>query len=320
MKRLFFLLLVGTGIASCVPAKKYNELLAQQEQCQSDLEKYKAKALDFEGQTKDCRARYAAAVEQLSELKQDTTELGQEIRLLRALNQKAKDEMNAISERFDSYRKSGERTTADLQSALEAKNLELQRKEEELLALESDLQAKEKLLAEREARVFELEEAIRRKDEAQELLKKKVANALIGFEKQGLTVEQRDGKIYVSLEAKLLFSSGSTVVSSEGQRALIELAKVLQDEEGLEFVVEGHTDSDKLASASHPKNNWELSVLRATSVVEIMLANSEMDPSQVMAAGRSEFLPVDPEDKARNRRIEIIISPNLNELFEIIGQ
>ena len=85
------------------------------------------------------------------------------------------------------------------------------------------------------------------------------------------------------------------------------------------MIVEGHTDTDKLASASHPKNNWELSVLRATSVIEIMLANSKMNPKQLMAGGRSEFLPVDPNDKAKNRRIEIIISPNLSALFELIG-
>jgi chemotaxis protein MotB len=260
------------------------------------------------------------ASEQLVQLKQDTTKMGQEIRLLRVLNTKSKEQMESLTKRLESVKKTGEQTTASLQAELEAKNLELQRKEAELAVLENDLKIKEKLLAEREARVFELEEAIRRKDEAQNLLKQKVAEALIGFKNQGLTVVQKNGKIYVSLEAKLLFGSGSTNVEAEGKRALIELAKVLEVEEGLEFVVEGHTDSDKLASANHPKNNWELSVLRATSVVEIMLANSKMNPTQVMAAGRSEFLPVDIKDKAKNRRIEIIISPNLNELFDIISK
>ena len=92
-----------------------------------------------------------------------------------------------------------------------------------------------------------------------------------------------------------------------------------ETEKDLEIVVEGHTDSDKLTSPTSPKNNWELSVLRATSVVEILLANSKMNPSQIMAAGRGEFFPVSTTDKAKNRRIEVIISPNLNELFEIIS-
>jgi chemotaxis protein MotB len=196
----------------------------------------------------------------------------------------------------------------------------LQRKQDVLNSLEKDLSAKERLLAEREARVNELEEAIKRKDEAQLQLKNRVSKALVGFEKKGLSVVQKNGKIYVSMEAKLLFKSGSTFVEKEGQEAIIELAKVLQDEKDLEIIVEGHTDSDALKSASHPKNNWELSVIRATSVVDIMLNNSKMDPKKLMPAGRSEFLPVDPNDKAKNRRIEIIISPNLNELFDIISK
>jgi len=150
-------------------------------------------------------------------------------------------------------------------------------------------------------------------------LKKKVTDALIGFENQGLKVEQKNGKIYVSMEAKLLFKSGSIVVEAEGKSALLQIGKALESESDLEIVVEGHTDTDKLSSAAIPRNNWELSVLRATSVVEILLANSKMNPTRIVAAGRSEFQPVDPADKAKNRRIEIIISPDLDELFDIIS-
>ncbi len=320
MKLILFSLLIAGVFTACVPPKKYNELLAAEKACQEELEKYKTSSLNFEGQAKDYQTRYEVASQQVVDLKQDTTRLGEELRLMTVLNKKTKEQLDALTDQYEKFRKSGERTTASLQSELETKNLELQRKEAELDVLENELRKKEKLLAEREARVFELEEAIRRKDEAQELLKKKVADALVGFKNQGLTVVNKNGKIYVSLEAKLLFGSGSTSVEPEGRKALIELAKVLESEEGLEFIVEGHTDADKLASANHPRNNWELSVLRATSVVEIMLANSQMDPKQVMAAGRSEFLPVDPDVKAKNRRIEIIISPNLNELFDIISK
>ena len=98
------------------------------------------------------------------------------------------------------------------------------------------------------------------------------------------------------------------------------MAKVLEQEKELEIIVEGHTDTDKMAGSKHPKNNWELSVLRATSVIGIMTSNSEIGPQQLMAAGRSEFHPVDPSDKSKNRRIEIIISPNLDELFNLISE
>ncbi len=123
---------------------------------------------------------------------------------------------------------------------------------------------------------------------------------------------------YVSLEAKLLFPSGSTVIDAEGKRALIDLANAIEGQSDMEIIVEGHTDTDALRSTSIPRDNWELSVLRATAVVKIMTENSKVSPLILSASGRSEYHPVDPEDKARNRRIEIIISPNLNELFEII--
>ncbi|MGJ8661387.1 MAG: OmpA family protein, partial [Bacteroidota bacterium] len=253
-------------------------------------------------------------------LKADTSKMGMQYRLLQVEYNKMTLQNEALEKVFDNYRKSGEKTTAGLQMDLEAKNLELQRKQDVLSTLEKDLAQKEALLAEREARVNELEEIISRKDKAQKDLKDRVQKALIGFENQGLSVVQKKGKIYVSLEAKLLFASGSTNVEPEGKKALIELAKVLQNENDLEIIVEGHTDTDKLNSATSPKNNWELSVLRATSVVQIMLGNSTMDPTKLMPAGRSEYLPVDPKDKAKNRRIEIIISPNLNELFDIISK
>ena len=195
----------------------------------------------------------------------------------------------------------------------------LQKKSEDLVALEAELKNKQKLLEEREQRVNELEELLKRQEDALKNLKKKVLDALIGFENQGLKVEQKNGKIYVSMEAKLLFKSGSIVVESDGKKALLQIGKALENETDLEIVVEGHTDTDKLSSASIPRNNWELSVLRATSVVEILLANSAMNPSKIVAAGRSEFQPVDPADKAKNRRIEIIISPDLDELFSVIS-
>lgn len=319
MKTLNLLIILSLVIFSCVPAKKYNDLLAREKTCSEELEKYKASSLDFEGKFKDIETRYDVAKKEIASLITDTTELGSKLRMLHIQYDKVVDENDHLQTKFDKFRLSGAKETAGLQSDLESKNLELQRKEDALMALESELATKSKLLAEREQRVNELEELIKRKDDAVKALKTRVANALKGFENKGLTVVQKNGKIYVSLEAKLLFSSGSTVVETEGKKALIDLAKVLETEKDLEIVVEGHTDTDKFTSATSPKNNWELSVLRSTAVVEIMTANSKMNPTQLMAAGRSEFIPVDMKDKAKNRRIEIIISPNLNELYKIIS-
>ncbi len=307
-------------ITSCVPIKKYNELLAKEQACSEELDKYKNSSLDCDGKLKDAEADLSSAKEKLTQLAKDTASLGLKIRDLTTQKTKLTTEKESLNAELEKLRDKGAKQTATLQAELDAKNLELQRKEDELLLLEAELKKKEELLAEREQRVNELEELLKRKDEAAQLLKSKIANALKGFENQGLTVVEKDGKIYVSMEAKLLFASGSTAVEANGKKALIELAKVLELEKDIEIIVEGHTDTDKLASSSHPKSNWELSVLRATAVVDILISNSKVNPAQLMAAGRSEFHPVDASDKAKNRRIEIILSPNLNELYELINQ
>ena len=322
MKNLFSLLpffIVLLSLSACVPAKKYKDLLEREKVCSEELAKFKKSSGEYEALSKDLQTKFANASRDLAKLIQDTTALGSKYRLLLRDYNIIDGEYKSLQKSFDKLKNLSARETAELQNQLEAKNNELQIKEDALLKLDQELKEKQRLLIEREKRVNELEEAIRKKEAAVQLLKAKVANALRGFENQGLSVVQKNGKIYVSLEAKLLFKSGSTFVEEEGVRALVELGKALESEKDLEIIVEGHTDTDKLNSSVSPKNNWELSVLRATSVVQILLNNSSMTPSQIMAGGRGEFLPVDESDKSKNRRIEVIISPNLNELFEIIS-
>ena len=322
MKNLFSILqffIVLLLISACVPAKKYKDLLEREKVCSEELAKFKKSSGEYEALSKDLQTKFANASRDLSKLILDTTALGNKYRLLLRNYNIIDGEYKSLQKSFDKLKNLSARETAELQNQLEAKNNELQIKEDALLKLDQELKEKQRLLIEREKRVNELEEAIRKKEAAVQLLKAKVANALRGFENQGLSVVQKNGKIYVSLEAKLLFKSGSTFVEEEGVRALVELGKALESEKDLEIIVEGHTDTDKLNSSVSPKNNWELSVLRATSVVQILLNNSGMTPSQIMAGGRGEFLPIDVSDKAKNRRIEVIISPNLNELFEIIS-
>jgi len=286
-----FAILAVVFLGACVPSKKYKDLVEREKKCSEELAQFKTSSLDFEGKSKDLEARYDVVKKEVSKLKADTSSIGTSYRILQTQYDKMALQNESLEKAFDKLRIAGSKETAILQAELEGKNIELQRKEDALLVLDSELKNKEQLLAEREQRVNELEEAIKRKDEATRLLKTKVANALKGFESQGLTVIQKNGKIYVSMEAKLLFASGSTTVEQNGKNALIELAKVLEVEKELEIIVEGHTDSDKLVSPNHPKSNWELSVLRATSVVDILLSNSQMSPMQLMAAGRSEYHP-----------------------------
>lgn len=312
----FSILLV---ITSCVPSKKYNELLNREKACSQALAQYKKMSLDYESLAKDLELKFDLANKDLIKLRKDTSMLGEKLRLLKREYKIVKRQSAELENSFNNLKNLSAKETATLQAELKVKNLSLQEKEDALLGLEEELKEKERLLSEREKRVNELEDLLRKKEDGIRLLKERVSKALKGFEGQGLTVEQKNGRIYVSLEEKLLFASGSTTVEDEGVNALVQLGQVLETEKDLEIVVEGHTDSDKLTRSTSPKNNWELSVLRSTSVVEILLANSQVDPSQLMAAGRGEFYPISDSDKAKNRRIEIIISPNLNELYEIIS-
>lgn len=325
--KLYWILILALGaLVACVPARKYEELEAKQKQCAEELEALKSKVTGLETQNTELQGMIPGLQEDIARLKGDTTLLGKSLRMKEQQYDKINDLNDELIAKLEKLQKGSAQENQKLMSDLNATKLMLQQKEDELKQLEAELNAKkEKLdllsteLAQREQRVNELEALIAKKDEAVNALKEKVANALLGFKDKGLTVEQKNGKVYVSMEAKLLFPSGSTKIDPEGQKALIELAKVLQDQADLEVLVEGHTDTDALKSSAHPKNNWELSVLRATAVVEIMLANSTMDKTKITAAGRGEFLPIDPNDKAKNRRIEIILIPNLDELFEIIS-
>jgi len=171
-------------------------------------------------------------------------------------------------------------------------------------------------------RVDELEGIIRRKDSTVAFVRQKVADALLGFNGKGLTVNMRDGKVYVSLENSLLFAPGSWNVAANGQVALENLAKVLADNEDISVLVEGHTDNDPYRGQGQVKDNWDLSVLRATNVVKILTGSSGLSPERITAAGRGEFVPLvandSPENKAVNRRTEIILTPDLTELANLL--
>ncbi|MDG2370424.1 MAG: OmpA family protein [Flavobacteriales bacterium] len=327
MIKKFPLVLVIAFLISCVPARKYEEVESKQKVCSEKLKEISDLAIKLETDNTELKAGFDQMNDQVRRLKSDTTLLGKALRI----KEKQYDKIDLLNQRIQDQLESLQKGSAienqRLISDLDKTRLELQRKEDELRLLEIELNQKkfdlDKLsadLKDRELRVRELEQLIANKDAMVKALKEKVANALLGFKDKGLTVEQKNGKVYISMEAKLLFGSGSTQVDPEGQKALIELAKILEEQEDLEVLVEGHTDTDKMNSGSHPKDNWELSVLRATSVVKIMLKHSEINPVTITAAGRSEFLPVEVNDKSKNRRIEVILIPKLDELFEIISK
>ncbi|MGZ3753502.1 MAG: OmpA family protein [Mucilaginibacter sp.] len=179
-------------------------------------------------------------------------------------------------------------------------------------------------LQKREARLKEVEEALKKRDAATNALRDKLQQALLGFQSSGLTVDIRDGKVYVSLADKLLFPSGSIVIDERGKLALNQLADVLNKETDINIAVEGHTDIKKVINLGQIKDNWDLSVLRATSVSRYLTEVQKIDPKRLTATGKSQYQPIDPgttpDALAKNRRIEIVLSPKLDELYNLIKQ
>ena len=321
-----YILIFSFIVQGCVPARKFEEVAEKQEICAKELKTLKTVKTELETENTELKSNNDQLYEANKKLTKDTTILGKSMRMKEKQYDKIEVLNQRIQEQLEILQKGQTLEKQRLMADLEKRKLELLKMEDELRDLEIDLNSKkidlENMsveLQKREKRVNELEEIIANKDAIVKALKDKVAKALLGFKDKGLTVEQKDGKVYVSMDAKLLFASGSTSVDAGGVKALKELAKVLEDQEELEILVEGHTDSDKMNSSSHPTDNWELSVLRATSVVKIMLKHSKMNPVNISASGRSEFIPVDTENKAKNRRIEVVLIPKLDELFDIIN-
>lgn len=190
---------------------------------------------------------------------------------------------------------------------------------QELLA---QIAEKEGALFHREKRLTELEQRIAANEKAMNTLKQSLSDALLNFEGKGLTVEQRNGKVYVSMENKLLFDSGSWTVGPQGTKAIAQLAGVLQDNPDIDVLIEGHTDNVPYTGKGPLSGNWDLSTKRATSIVTLLLENDQVLPQNLTAAGRGEFLPVgpntSPQGRAANRRIEVILSPKLNEITQLL--
>lgn len=171
-------------------------------------------------------------------------------------------------------------------------------------------------------RVFELEKLVFEKEKILDLLKKNISDALLNFEGNGLKVDQRDGKVYVSMENKLLFESGSWRVQPEGKKALNQLSNVLAANPEINVLIEGHTDNVPYSGRGAIKNNWDLSTKRATAIIELLLNNKLIVPQNITAAGRGEFFPVrsnsDEKGRSANRRIEVILTPKLDKISKLI--
>lgn len=306
------IILIGL-FTSCVPARKYEELQTRYKSTQESEAAALAKAQQAEAAMKEQTAATEDIMKRKANLERDTTIQGTSLRNMTTQYDKINKLNTELLEKYNSLLAGDRSENRKLLTDLEATRLRLQRQEDSLNTLSRSL-------GDREARLADLQKELTAKDAAMRSLKERVSAALSGFEGKGLTVTQKDGKIYVNLDNKLLFKSGSTTVEAQGKEALTNLAKAVEGEKDLSILVEGHTDTDKILPGGTMKDNWDLSVLRATSVVRILQENSTIDPKRVTAGGRGEYVPVDPADKAKNRRIEVILSPNLEALYKLVNE
>lgn len=298
--------------SSCIVSKKkYDDLLAQKVRTETDLTDRNAELEKANADLKDLD-------EKLKQLKTDTANLGIDVR---NTSQKLVS-LEKEHEQLNTYYK-------NLMTSSGKLNRDIAQQHEQLLTIQQSLESTRKLndslsnsLAEREKKVQELEQVMANKDKAVQDLRARISTSLLNFKESDITVKVKNGKVYVSLAEQLLFGSGSINVDAKGVTALQQLAKAIMDQKDLNIMVEGHTDNVPISKKSlYMSDNWDLSVMRATSITKI-LTNAGVSPEQITASGRGEFSPLaandSPQNKQKNRRTEIIITPDLDELFKIL--
>lgn len=316
MKKILVLSLVIASLTACVSPKVYKDLedkyaaLKKENQSLKDENNNLLKAKNQAANALETlQKQYDAAVVKRDQLQSDYDATKSSYTNLKA-------SYDALDANSSSAIAANSKRNRELLAQLEAKEQALQAENQRLETLKQQLEA-------RSQRVAELESVIAAKEAEMTALKDAVSRALTDFEGKGLTVEQRNGKVYVSMENKLLFHSGSWSVGAEGRKAVKQLGGVLADNPEIAVLIEGHTDNAPYRGSSQISGNWDLSTKRATAIVNILQENSAIKPDNLTAAGRGEYAPVASnetvEGKAKNRRIEVILTPKLDELSKLLN-
>lgn len=317
---------------SCVSGKKHRTLQETSRQFMSERDNLKGANLVLEMANRELESKMALTEQEINSIKEEIAKAEGE-------RDKAVENYNTISGRYNDLQNAQEelirgsvKETQKLLMELQAAQENLKNKEDLLRQLEQALDTRKASLDEltfelekRNARLVELENILDAQKRIAQDLKNKVSEALLGFENNGLTVSQKNGKVYVSLDEKLLFRSGSWDIDANGRNALKKLSSVLEKNPGIQITIEGHTDNVPYNSGgSQLRDNWDLSVKRATTVVRVLLEGSKIDPNRLTAAGHGEFMPVDPgnssDARQKNRRTEVVLTPDLTELYRLIDK
>ncbi len=317
LKTMSLLLVVTLLSTSCVSKKLYTDL----EDKYADLKKDNRTLSD---ENTDLKTMLNQSKNDLAKLQMEYDKTFSERNMLQGEYDAIQSNLENLKASYDALEKNSSAAIADNSKKNRELLAQLESKEQALAAENARLENLKQQLESRSQRVAELESVIANKDAAMSKLKDAVSKALTNFEGKGLTVEQRNGKVYVSMENKLLFESGSWAVGSQGRQAVKQLGTVLADNPEIAILIEGHTDNVPYQGNSQLSGNWDLSTKRATAIVNILRENNAIKPENLTAAGRGEFAPIASNDsaegKAKNRRIEVILTPKLDEISKLLNE
>ncbi|TPN88091.1 cell envelope biogenesis protein OmpA [Aquimarina algicola] len=316
IRRITCIAVVGILMTSCVTSKVYKDLESKYANLKREHRKMKDDFSALEKTNAKDREALQTLEAEYAKTKAERDELQHNYDAALANYENLKNSYDALEKNSSAAIAANSKKNRELLTKLEEKERAFAQERNRLDALQKDLDA-------RSQRVDELEGLIAAKEAKMQALKAAISKALRNFEGNGLTVEERDGKVYVSMENKLLFESGSWAVGTQGRKAVKQLGKVLGGNPDIAVLIEGHTDNVPYTGGGQLKGNWDLSTKRATAIVTILLENKQIDPQNLTAAGRGEFAPVASNDtsagKSKNRRIEVILTPKLDEITKLLN-
>lgn len=316
MKKTTFLFvsLVALTLSSCVTLGKYEALEATNNKLRKEHNVTRQELLDLKEEHATLQRQFQSQSTELADLQALRLGLEDSLLLLRTEMGNMRIGLDTLVENYTQQ--------------IAGQSSQLAHTQHQLAARTRELEIRNKELADKVQAMDEKDQAYRQALEAKEreleAVRGAVSQALLGFKDKGLAVEVKEGKVYVSMESKLMFASGSWAVSKEGEQAIVGLAKVLEENADLHIMVEGHTDNDAFRGQGAVKDNWDLSVMRATAIVKLLLKHGAgIDPARIEASGHSEYAPKvtndTPSHKAMNRRTEIILTPNLDALLQAVN-
>ncbi len=342
-QKIVFAILVLSAMAGCVPLKQFSDAKQKAESYQKSNAQLKDENRKLVVENNELGGKLENLLTRFSNMEKKSEELNNQAQKLKTENERLKQTNQELEKQIAALQDGSSEEISKLLSELQVMQRNLQEREDKVEEAEKKLSEQERKLAlaqkeleeqeqklakaeqtlsEQQAKVQELQDALDNQKKAVTQLREKLNQALRGFYDQGLSVHEKNGKVYVSLEENLMFKTGSYNVDPKGREALLSLSEVLAANKDINVMVEGHTDDVPLNGTGVIKDNWDLSVMRATAVSKILLSNNNIAPERIIAAGRSEYVPLDtaktPEARQKNRRTEIILTPDLGEVLEII--